>query len=72
MRKIADLVVCVEYEHRKRDGELVSRGKQFIDKNLNVHIIREDATGKKVAKVVVNKRGDPLYEKLFKFLKGVS
>lgn len=42
----SDVVVSMEFEHRKKDGTLVSKGYQEVDhESGEVHSIQEDARG---------------------------
>jgi len=54
-KKVQDLLACVEYEHRKKNGTLVSRGKQTIDRHRRVHIIQEDGRGRRIGEVIFDK-----------------
>jgi len=54
--KATDLTASVEYEHR-RAGELISRGRQRIDRHRRVHFIQEDARGRRLGEVICDSTG---------------
>jgi len=56
--KKSDLLAAVEYEHRKKGGDLVSRGYQKFDWRGRVHIIQEDSQGRLIGEVIKDKKGN--------------
>ncbi len=61
-KRIQDLTACMSYEHRKKDGALVSKGEMKIDRHKNVHYIRKDAKGKLLSEIVLNREGKIIKE----------
>ena len=52
-----ELAPYIAYEHRKANGELVSRGRQFLDRQRRMHFRQDDAKGRRIGEVIFAKDG---------------
>lgn len=81
VEKVQDLLACVEYEHRNKAGDIITRGKQIIDRHRRVHVIQEDGRGRRIGEVIFDrdnkileiKEGEPELRGIFrKFVDAVK
>lgn len=54
-KKVQDIVPYLSYEHRKKDGSLVSRGFMSLDRRRRMHVIQEDNKGRRLGEVIFDK-----------------
>jgi hypothetical protein len=60
------LIPFMAYEHRDKDGKLISKGHQFLRRGNKLHTVHENAKGKRLIEQVHDIKTGDLIEEISK------